>query len=48
MLKDNYYSVLFTGGLDSSYRLCQLAQDEKAIIQPIYILFPDDTCLYSH
>ena len=42
MLKDNYYSVLFTGGLDSSYRLCQLAQDEKAIIQPIYILFPDD------
>lgn len=36
------HMVLFTGGLDSSYRLCQLAQDEKAVVQPVYILFPDD------
>ena len=42
MLEPNYHSVLFTGGLDSTYRLCQLARDEKAVIQPIYIVFPDN------
>ena len=36
------YNVFFSGGLDSTYRLCQLALDDNAIIQPIYILFPDD------
>lgn len=40
--KGNLHSVLFTGGLDSAYRLCQLAQDEKAVVQPVYIMFPDD------
>ena len=24
-MNNNYYMVLFTGGIDSSYRLCQLA-----------------------
>ena len=42
MLESNHYSVLFTGGLDSAYRLCQLARDKKAIVQPVYILFPND------
>lgn len=36
------YKIFFTGGLDSAYRICQLAQDENAIIQPIYILFPKE------
>lgn len=36
------YNVLFTGGLDSAYRLCQLALDGNAVVQPIYILFPND------
>ena len=34
------HSVLFTGGIDSTYRLCQLAGDENAVIQPVYIVFP--------
>ena len=34
------YKIFFTGGLDSTYRLCQLALDENAVVQPIYILFP--------
>ena len=38
----NYHMVLFTGGLDSTYRICQLAIDKNAIIQPVYILFPDN------
>ena len=42
MLEKNHYDVFFTGGLDSAYRLCQLAQDENAIVQPIYLLFPND------
>ena len=42
MKKSNYYSVLFTGGIDSTYRICQLAIDEKAVIQPTYIIFHDD------
>ena len=37
----NYHMVLFTGGLDSTYRICQLAIDKDAIIQPVYILFPN-------
>ena len=41
-MNPNEYHVLFTGGLDSAYRLCQLAIDDKAIIEPIYLLFPDD------
>lgn len=36
------YNVLFTGGIDSTYRLCQLASDKDATVQPIYILFPRD------
>ena len=36
------HKIFFTGGLDSAYRICQLAQDENAIIQPIYILFPKE------
>lgn len=36
------HTVLFTGGLDSTYRLCQLARDKEAVVQPVYILFPDD------
>ena len=40
MLEPNYYSVLFTGGLDSTYRLCQLARNEEAVVQPVYIVFP--------
>lgn len=42
MLESNHYSVLFTGGLDSTYRLCQLARDEKAVVQPVYIVFSDN------
>ena len=42
MLEPNHHAVLFTGGLDSTYRLCQLARDEKAVVQPIYIVFPDN------
>ena len=41
MTNDNKYSVLFTGGIDSTYRLCQLAQDATAVVQPVYILFPN-------
>ena len=33
--------VFFTGGLDSTYRLCQLAQ-EDCVVQPVYILFYND------
>lgn len=42
----NHY-VLFTGGLDSTYRLAQLIQDKSAVIQPVYIEFPSDG-LSSH
>lgn len=37
-----HHSVLFTGGLDSTYCLFQLASDEQAVVQPIYLMFPDD------
>ena len=40
-MNNNYYIVLFTGGIDSSYRLCQLALDETAVIHPLYIIFPN-------
>ena len=40
--ESHLYNVFFTGGLDSTYRLCQLALDKNAIVQPIYILFPDN------
>ena len=36
------HKVLFTGGFDSTYRLCQLALDKDAVVQPVYVLFPDD------
>lgn len=36
------YTVFFTGGLDSAYRLCWLARDGNAVVRPVYILFPDD------
>ena len=36
------HKVLFSGGIDSTYHLCQLALDEDAQVQPIYIVFPHD------
>ena len=42
VLASNFHIVLFTGGLDSAYRLCQLALEEDTIVQPVYISFPDD------
>ena len=42
MLYPNLHTVLFTGGLDSTYRLCQLALDKDAVVQPVYIMFPKD------
>lgn len=48
MNKDkNYHSVLFTGGLDSTYRLCQLALDEQAVVEPVYIVFPGNAVMYG-
>ena len=40
MLKENEFSLLFTGGLDSTYRFCQLAQQKNITVQPIYIVNP--------
>lgn len=33
--------VLFSGGLDSAYRLCQLAREKDAVVQPVYVMFPN-------
>lgn len=34
-------NLLFTGGLDSTYRLCRLAREKDVVVQPIYIVFPN-------
>ncbi len=36
-LKDTV-SLFWTGGYDSTFRLCQLLIDEKKIVQPIYVM----------
>ena len=36
----NTTSLFWTGGYDSTFRLCQLLIDEKKIVQPIYVACP--------
>ena len=38
MKGSKHHPILFTGGLDSSYRFCQLAQHKNVVIEPIYII----------
>ena len=41
------YEFFFTGGLDSTYRLCQLAREEGNVVQPVYIVFDDKGGRYN-
>lgn len=35
-------NLLWTGGFDSTFRLCQLSRMENVEVQPIYCIFPQD------
>merc|ERR1711981_613709 len=35
--KSDIYYVFWTGGYDSTFRICQLLIDKKKIVQPIYV-----------
>lgn len=40
-LDNNTVSIFWTGGFDSTFRVCQLLFDEKKKVQPIYLLCDD-------
>jgi hypothetical protein len=45
----NVYHVFWTGGYDSTFRICQLVLDANKYVQPIYICDPciDDTFMHG-
>lgn len=42
--KENIVHLFWTGGYDSTFRLCQALIDEKKIVQPYYISSKLDSC----
>jgi len=44
--EDDIYFVYWTGGYDSTFRLCEMLIKEKKVVQPLYVsLSLDNNCL---